>query len=90
LIEIASSGTLFLDEITEMSLTMQAKLLRVIQEKEFFRLGGTIPVNVDVRFIAATNKDIRDEVKKRKIQGRPLLQIECCQSGNSTIKGKAG
>ncbi len=68
LIEIASSGTLFLDEITEMSLTMQAKLLRVIQEKEFFRLGGTIPVYVDVRFIAATNKDIRDEVKKGKFR----------------------
>jgi len=68
LIEIASSGTLFLDEITEMSLTMQAKLLRVIQEKEFFRLGGTIPVHVDVRFIAATNKDIRDEVKKGKFR----------------------
>jgi len=68
LIEIASSGTLFLDEIPEMSLTMQAKLLRVIQEKEFFRLGGTIPVHVDVRFIAATNKDIRDEVKKGKFR----------------------
>ncbi|GAQ93868.1 DNA-binding transcriptional response regulator, NtrC family [Thermodesulfovibrio aggregans] len=64
LIEIASSGTLFLDEITEMSPTMQAKLLRVIQEKEFFRLGGIEPIKVDVRFIAATNRDIREEVKK--------------------------
>ncbi|GAB5046544.1 sigma-54-dependent transcriptional regulator [Thermodesulfovibrio sp. TK110] len=68
LIEIASSGTLFLDEITEMSPTMQAKLLRVIQEKEFFRLGGTEPIKVDVRFIAATNKDIREEVKKGKFR----------------------
>lgn len=64
LIEMASSGTLFLDEITEMSPTMQAKFLRVIQEKEFFRLGATEPIKVDVRFIAATNKDIREEVKK--------------------------
>ncbi len=67
LIEIASSGTLFLDEITEMSPTMQAKLLRVIQEKEFFRLGGIEPIKVDVRFIAATNRDIREEVKKREL-----------------------
>ncbi|MGC8938713.1 MAG: sigma-54-dependent transcriptional regulator, partial [Thermodesulfovibrio sp.] len=68
LIEMASSGTLFLDEITEMSPTMQAKFLRVIQEKEFLRLGGTQPISVDVRFIAATNRDIRDEVKKGKFR----------------------
>ncbi|WP_353685084.1 sigma-54 dependent transcriptional regulator [Thermodesulfovibrio sp. 3907-1M] len=68
LIEMASSGTLFLDEITEMSQTMQAKFLRIIQEKEFFRLGGTEPISVDVRFIAATNRDIRDEVKKGKFR----------------------
>ncbi|MEM3988574.1 MAG: sigma-54 dependent transcriptional regulator [Sulfolobales archaeon] len=68
LIEMASSGTLFLDEITEMSLTMQAKLLRVIQEREFFRLGGTEPIKVDVRFIAATNRDIKEEVKNRKFR----------------------
>jgi len=68
LIEIASSGSLFLDEITEMSPAMQAKFLRVIQEKELFRLGGTQPIHVDVRFIAATNKDIREEVKKQKFR----------------------
>ena len=63
LIEMASQGTLFLDEITEMSLSMQTKLLRVIQEKEILRLGGTNPIKVDVRFIAATNQDIQDAVK---------------------------
>ncbi|MEW6163143.1 MAG: sigma-54 dependent transcriptional regulator [Nitrospirota bacterium] len=63
LIEMASSGTLFLDEITEMSSAMQVKLLRVIQEKELLRLGATEPVKVDVRFIAATNRDIHDAVK---------------------------
>ncbi|GLI53861.1 sigma-54-dependent transcriptional regulator [Thermodesulfovibrio yellowstonii] len=68
LIEMASSGSLFLDEITEMSLTMQAKLLRVIQEKEFFRLGATEPIKVDVRFIAATNRDIKEEVKNGKFR----------------------
>lgn len=68
LIEMASSGSLFLDEITEMSLTMQAKLLRVIQEREFFRLGATEPIKVDVRFIAATNRDVKEEVKNGKFR----------------------
>ena len=62
LIESADAGTLFLDEIGEMSLAMQVKLLRVIQEREVQRLGSTQPVAVDVRFVAATNRDLRDEV----------------------------
>ncbi len=63
LIEMASGGTLFLDEITEMAPSMQVKLLRVIQERELLRVGGTEPVRVDVRFIAATNRDIQDAIK---------------------------
>ena len=63
LVEMASNGTLFLDEITEMPPSMQVKLLRVIQEKEVLRVGGTEPVIVDVRFIGATNRDIHDTVK---------------------------
>jgi DNA-binding NtrC family response regulator len=56
--ELAGNGTLFLDEIGDMSLTMQAKLLRVLQEKTLERVGGTKPVSVYCRLIAATNKDI--------------------------------
>ncbi len=63
LIEMASEGTLFLDEITEMDPSMQANLLRVVQEKEVLRLGATKPVKVDVRFIAATNRDIKDSIR---------------------------
>ena len=63
IIEMASGGTLFLDEITEMPPSMQVKLLRVIQEKELLRVGGTEPVNVDVRFVAATNRDAQEAVK---------------------------
>ncbi len=63
LIEMASGGTLFLDEITEMPPSMQVKLLRVIQEREVLRLGATEPVKVDVRFIAATNRDIQESIK---------------------------
>jgi DNA-binding NtrC family response regulator len=63
LIETASGGTLFLDEVAEMTPSMQVKLLRVIQEKEVLPVGGAKPVKVDVRFIAATNRDIHDAMK---------------------------
>ncbi len=58
LIEIADGGTLHLDEIAEMSPNLQAKILKAIEEKEFFRVGGTRPIRVDVRFIAATNQNL--------------------------------
>ena len=59
LVEIADTGTLFLDEIAELSPNLQAKLLKVVEEGEFFRVGGTKPLKVDVRFIAATNQDVK-------------------------------
>ncbi|MFZ5993390.1 MAG: sigma-54 interaction domain-containing protein [Thermodesulfobacteriota bacterium] len=62
LVESASGGTLFLDEITEMPLSMQVKLLRVIQEKEVIRVGGTRTIGVDVRFVAASNRPIHDAI----------------------------
>ena len=63
LLEMASAGTLFMDEVTEMPPSMQVKLLRVIQEKEVLRVGGTESLKVDVRFVAATNRDIHDTMK---------------------------
>lgn len=62
--EIAGKGTIFLDEIGNFSSNLQQKLLRVLQEREFERLGGNISIHVDARFIAATNLDIESEVKK--------------------------
>jgi len=62
--EHANKGTLFLDEIGELPMTLQAKLLRVLQERSFERLGSSKPVKVDVRVIAATNRNLQDEVKK--------------------------
>jgi two-component system NtrC family response regulator len=62
--ELADTGTLFLDEIGEMPPQLQAKLLRVLQEKNFERVGGNITQHVDVRILAATNKDLKDEVDK--------------------------
>ena len=63
LLETASGGTVFLDEIGDMPSTMQIQLLRVIQEREMLRVGGTVPVPVDVRFIAATHRDLQQDVQ---------------------------
>jgi len=62
--ELAHCGTIFLDEIGDMSLTMQAKLLRVLQEKEFERVGGNKPIKVDIRVIAATNRDLESMIEQ--------------------------
>jgi transcriptional regulator with PAS, ATPase and Fis domain len=66
--ELAHSGTLFLDEVAEMRLSSQVKLLRVLQEKKFERLGGERTINVDVRIIAATNKNLEEEMKKGRFR----------------------
>jgi len=66
--ELANGGTLFLDEVGDLPLSAQAKLLRVIQERSFERVGGTETVNVDVRLIAATNKNLLEEVKKGRFR----------------------
>jgi len=62
--ELADEGTLFLDEVGDMSLSTQAKVLRVIETQEFQRVGGSKNIKVDVRIISATNKDLAEEVKK--------------------------
>jgi len=64
LIKVADGGTVFLDEIGDMPLSMQVKLLRVIQEREVLPVGGENPVPVDVRFIAATHRDLKEDVEK--------------------------
>ncbi len=64
LFEATQRGTMFLDEIGEMSLPLQAKLLRVLQERKFKRVGGVDDINVDVRIVASTNRNLEDEVKK--------------------------
>ena len=68
LVEIADSGTLFLDEIAELSPNLQAKLLKVVEEGEFYRVGGTKPQKVDVRFIAATNQNVKNLIADGKFR----------------------
>jgi DNA-binding NtrC family response regulator len=81
LLEMANGGTLFLDEIGEMSLTLQSKLLRVLEMQSFFRVGGTKKVEVDVRVIAATNRDLDQFVAEGKFRSDLLFRIN-----NFTLK----
>ena len=66
--EMADGGTIFLDEIGELDLTLQVKILRVIQEKDFERVGGSVTTKVDVRIVAATNRDLEQEVAQGRFR----------------------
>jgi two-component system nitrogen regulation response regulator NtrX len=68
LLEIADEGTIFLDEVDNLTLTTQAKLLRLVEHQRFERLGGTEPVEVNVRIIATTNKNLKNEIQKGKFR----------------------
>jgi transcriptional regulator with GAF, ATPase, and Fis domain len=67
-LEVAEGGTIFLDEIGELSPILQAKLLRVLQEREFVRVGGTRPIEINVRFLAATNKDLQKGAREQSFR----------------------
>ena len=75
LFEEANSGTLFLDEIGELDLSLQAKFLRVLETNDFIKLGDTKPTKTDVRIIAATNRDIEDEIKKGNFRSDLFYRI---------------
>src|SRR5262249_15570904 len=66
--ELAAGGTLLLDEIADLSLAGQAKLLRVLEEKVVVRVGGSTPIHTDVRVLAATNRDLAEQVRQRKFR----------------------
>ena len=72
LFEAASGGSIFLDEIGEMSLSMQVKMLRVIQERKIRRVGGTEEIPIDVRIIAATNRDLTKLMEELTSRMPPL------------------
>ena len=74
--QAADGGTLFLDEIGEMPLNLQVKLLRALQEKVVVRVGDTRPETVDIRILAATNRDLEKEIKRRPLPRGPLLPAQ--------------
>lgn len=79
LFEVADEGTIFLDEISELPLMMQVKLLRVLQDKEFKRVGGTEDIRVDVRIIAATNKDLEEAVREKRFREDLFYRLNVIQ-----------
>lgn len=79
LFEMADEGTIFLDEISELPLMMQVKLLRVLQDREFKRVGGTDDIHVDVRIIAATNKDLERAVKEKRFREDLFYRLNVIQ-----------
>jgi two-component system, NtrC family, response regulator PilR len=79
LFEVADEGTLFLDEISELPLLMQVKLLRVLQDREFKRVGGTEDLHVDVRIIAATNKDLEEAVREKRFREDLFYRLNVIQ-----------
>jgi two-component system response regulator AtoC len=80
LFEVANRGTILLDEIGEMSLSLQAKLLRVLQDHQFERVGGTEPVKVDVRVLAATNRDLKTEVRDRRFREDLFYRLDVIEA----------
>ena len=83
LFEVADQGTVFLDEIGDLSTSFQVKLLRAVQEKVFKRVGDTQDISVDIRFISATNKDLKKEIIGRTIPGRSILPTERHRNQNT-------
>jgi len=79
LFEVADEGTLLLDEISELPLLMQVKLLRVLQDREFKRVGGTEDIRVDVRIISATNKDLEEAVREKRFREDLFYRLNVIQ-----------
>ena len=83
--ELADGGTLFLDEVGDFSPATQVRLLRVLQEKEFERVGGTETQRVDVRIIAATNRNVEELMEKRHLPTGSLLPSQCIPNSHTSL-----
>lgn len=87
--ELAHDGTIFLDEIGEMTPGMQAKLLRVLQEGNFYRVGGNIPISVDVRVLSATNKKLDEEVAEGRFREDLYYRLNVVQINMPTLRERS-
>jgi len=90
LLESADSGTVLLDEITEMPSDMQVKLLRVLQEGQLFRIGGTRPIDIDIRILAASNRNLEDEVKKNNFREDLFFRLNVMTLSLPRLKDREG
>lgn len=90
LFEAANGGTIFLDEIGDMEMSLQAKLLRVLQEKEIRRVGGKESIKVDVRILAATNKDIEEEMRSGKFREDLFYRLNVIAFRMPSLRERAG
>jgi DNA-binding NtrC family response regulator len=90
LMEVADHGTLFLDEIGELPLTLQAKLLRVLQERQLRRVGGTAQIDVDVRVVSATNRDLREAAAKGQFREELYYRVNVIAIGLPPLRERAG
>src|SRR5437667_1703793 len=90
LLELAEGGTLFLDEIGEMALDMQAKLLRVLETRSFFRLGGNKEVNINVRVIAATNRNLEQAMKEGSFRSDLFFRLAVLQIPLPPLRERPG
>ncbi|MCK7467450.1 MAG: sigma-54 factor interaction domain-containing protein [Desulfosudis oleivorans] len=88
--ELAHEGTLFLDEVADMSLKAQAKILRILQEKKFERVGGNKFIDTDVRVLAATNKDLEKEMEAGRFRAGPLLPAQRHPAHHRAAEGPQG
>jgi DNA-binding NtrC family response regulator len=86
LLEMADGGTVFLDEIAEMTPALQAKLLRFLEEKSFKRVGGAVDIRVDVRVIAATNRDLDEEVAKHRFRSDLYFRLNVLPISLPTLR----
>jgi transcriptional regulator with PAS, ATPase and Fis domain len=90
LLELADTGTVFLDEIGEMSLALQAKLLRFLEEKTFRRVGGAKDIRVDVRIVAATNRDLRRAVKEGRFREDLFYRLQVLEVELPPLRQRTG
>lgn len=90
LMEVGSGGTLFLDEIAELSTSLQVKLLRALQERQIRRVGGTTLIDVDVRVVSATNRDLRDAVAKGQFREELYYRVNVIEIGLPPLRERAG
>jgi two-component system, NtrC family, response regulator HydG len=90
LMEVAGAGTLFLDEIAELSVGLQVKLLRALQERQIRRVGGTSLIDVDVRVVSATNRDLRDAVAKGQFREELYYRVNVIEIRLPPLRERAG